>query len=181
VHDAGPFVGADEVARHHESPRGWIAAGVRRGSRTHQVERRSVPAPDQLARRDPAHHFGGVAEHVLHPVLRQNHRVLTGQAASRHHVGQLVGHDGERRRNERPRHRRPDQEVDAVFGQGAGQDREPNEDARVLDLAVAKGDLGIGEPGAAPRAVRGHLVVLIEETLPVELLERPPDALDVVG
>src|SRR5262245_19732048 len=56
-----------------------------------------------------------------------------------------------------------------------------NEDARVLDLRVAGGDLGIRERRAAPGAVGGDAVGLEEQAAAVEELERPPDALDVLG
>ena len=58
---------------------------------------------------------------------------------------------------------------------------EPDEHARVLDRLVAHGDLGVGERGAAPRAVRRDLVGLDEQAAHVQLLQRPPDRLDVLG
>jgi hypothetical protein len=40
-------------------------------------------------------------------------------------------------------------------------------------------DLGVGQGGAAARAVRRDLVVLFEQAARVQLLERPPHGLDV--
>ena len=58
-------------------------------------------------------------------------------------------------------------------------DRQAHVDRRVGQGLVALGDLVVGEPGAAAGAVGGDAVVLDQQALVEDLLERPPDALDV--
>ena len=85
-------------------------------------------------------------------------------------------------RRERPRRRRPhDKRRTDERRVVRSDDREPDEDARVGDRLVALGHLCVREGGAAPRAVRRDLVVLDQEPAEVELLQRPPDRLDVRG
>ena len=64
---------------------------------------------------------------------------------------------------------------------GNRHEREPDEDARVLDGFIPLGDLSVGECRPAPGAVGRDLVGLLEQTPPVEGFERPPDGLDVLG
>ena len=51
----------------------------------------------------------------------------------------------------------------------------------VLDVAVALRDLVAGERGAVARAIGDDLEALVEQVLLPQLLERPPDRLDVLG
>src|SRR5439155_4312087 len=53
-------------------------------------------------------------------------------------------------------------------------------DRRIDDVVIAKGDLVRREGRAAARAVRDHLVALIEKSPIPNLPEAPPDGLDVV-
>ena len=66
-------------------------------------------------------------------------------------------------------------------GVGRLDDREPHEHARVVHRSVAQRHLGVGQRGAAPRAVGGDLVGLDQQAAFVQSLQRPPDGLDVVG
>ena len=79
--------------------------------------------------------------------------------------------------DQRPRCRRPHQQG-RLAGQRAGGQREPDVDAGVGDVLVALGELMVGQRGAAAGAVRGDPVVLDQQALGVDLLQRPPDALD---
>ena len=58
--------------------------------------------------------------------------------------------------------------------------REGDEDGDFLNGLVALRDFVARESGAAARAVGDDLVALVEETLFVDRLERPPDGLDIV-
>src|SRR3954454_23699502 len=60
-------------------------------------------------------------------------------------------------------------------------DREPDEQARIADMFVALRDLGVGQRRATAWTVGGDLVVLFEQASFMQLLERPPHRLDVVG
>ncbi len=68
-----------------------------------------------------------------------------------------------------------------ALGQRAAGEREPDVDGRVDDGLVPLGQLVVGQAGAAARAVRRDPVVLDEQAAVEDLLERPPDGLDVVG
>ena len=89
--------------------------------------------------------------------------------------GPLDGDRGVRR--QRPRRRRPDQQVGA--GPRAVGQREPHVDRGVDVVLVALGHLVVRERRLVARAVGRDAVVLDEQALAVDLLERPPDALDV--
>ncbi len=92
-----------------------------------------------------------------------------------------VGVDGDGRvADEGPRGRRPDQQC-RLPGKGATREREAHVDAGVGDVQVAERDLVVGKSCAATRAVRRDPVVLHEQALVEDLLERPPHALDVAG
>ncbi len=62
---------------------------------------------------------------------------------------------------------------------GLVHQREGDEDAGVVDGLVVPPHLGRGEGGAALRPPPADAVAAVEEALPVQLGERPPDALDV--
>lgn len=79
-----------------------------------------------------------------------------------------------------PGGRRPDQEG-RLAGQRAGGEREADEDRGVDDRLVALGELVVGEAGAAARAPGGDAVVLDQQVLVEDLLQRPPHGLDVLG
>ena len=96
------------------------------------------------------------------------------------HVGDVgVGGDG-RVGHQRPRGRRPHQQR-GLAGERAGGQREADVDRRVDDRLVALRQLVVGQAGAAARAPGGDAVVLDQQALVEDLLERPPDGLDVLG
>ena len=78
---------------------------------------------------------------------------------------------------QRPRRRRPDEEVDVAVDDG-----EADEDRRVDDVAVRVGlaQLVRGQRGAAAGAVGRDPVALVEQARLPHLPEQPPDRLDVV-
>ena len=88
-----------------------------------------------------------------------------------------VGGDG-RVGDEGPGGRGPHEQVGGA-GERAGGQGEADVDRRVDDGLVALRQLVVGEAGAAARAVRRDAVVLDQETLVEDDLERPPHALDV--
>ncbi len=90
-----------------------------------------------------------------------------------------VGGDG-RVGHQRPGRRRPHQER-GLAGQRAGGEREADVDGGVDDRLVALGELVVGQARAAAGAPGGDAVVLDEQALGVDLLQRPPDRLDVLG
>ena len=168
-------------------------AGARRPSRRSRPRRR-VCAPSTFGVRRPVADPDQVgSRHASRRPSPLRHRARVRASASpsdqplavpfHHHVGR-VGVDGEALvRRERPRRRRPDQErcADEDVGREASRTREPHEHARVLDRPVAHRDLGVRERGPAPGAVRGDLVGLDQQPALVQLLERPPHRLDVLG
>ena len=104
--------------------------------------------------------------------------------ASRAHVGEL-GVDRHRGvGDQRPRRRRPDQQLVAgLRAPGRARDREADVDRGVEHVLVDAGlaELVAGERGAAARAVGDDLELLVQQPLVVDRLQRPPDRLDVVG
>jgi hypothetical protein len=142
VHQPGAVLGGHVVGQDH----------VVRAGDLDQLERPAVARALQRGAREPVEH--------LDPVLAE-HR---GQQRLGHHEGALraarddvldprvdrdrgVGH-------QRPRRRRPDQEVRAVPRGRAGGHREPHVHRGVDDGLVALGDLVVGQAGPAARAVR---------------------------
>ncbi len=108
----------------------------------------------------------GRGDHEPVGVARHDHVVDLGVGS---HCG--VGH-------ERPRGRRPHQQVGPT-GPGTGRQRHPDVDRGVHDGLVALGQLVVGQPGPAAWTVRRDAVVLDEQALVEDRLQRPPDALHV--
>ena len=69
---------------------------------------------------------------------------------------------------------------DARPASGPRGEREADVDRGVDDGLVALGQLVVGQAGAAARAPRGDPVVLDQQALVEDLLQRPPHRLDVV-
>ena len=92
--------------------------------------------------------------------------------------------DGDRGvRHERPRSRGPDQElIPRFYGLVTGRHREADVYRRVDDVLIDAGlpELVARERDLVARAVGDDLELLVEETLVVDRLERPPDRLDVL-
>ena len=120
-------------------------------------------------------------------VVRQ-HRVL--QCLGKNESLAVVVDDDVRRvrgdgqslvRHECPRRRRPSDRGRPGERRVRGVDSEQDVHARILDELVALGRLVVGEGRAAARAIPRDAVILIQQPALVELLQRPPDALDVLG
>ena len=171
VHQAGAVLGGDVVGQDH------VVGAAFGGREVDQLEGTLVA---------PALHLGAgeglpqrplLAEHLLGQRLGHHQRVLT---LARHHVGDLgVGGDGGVG-DQRPGRGGPDQQVGRAR-EGARGEREPDVDRRVDDVLVALGELVVGQGGAAARAVRRDAVVLDQQPLVVDLLQRPPHRLHVLG
>ena len=98
------------------------------------------------------------------------------------HVRQLRIDRDRRVRHERPRRRRPHQQlVAALDGRVAVRDREPHVHRRVDHVLVHAGlpELVARERHLVTRAVRDDLELLVQQALVVDRLERPPHRLDV--
>ncbi len=174
MHQTGAVLGGDVVGQHHDVRRGPAVVDA---GELHELEGPLV---------GPALHV--VAAHGVldRPALAED---LREQRLGHHERlgavgGDHVGHVRLRRHggvgHQRPRRRRPHQQGGPT-GVRAGGEREPHVDAGVGDGLVALGELVVGQPGPAARAVRRDAVVLDEQALGVDLLERPPHRLDVGG
>ena len=103
-------------------------------------------------------------------------------AVARAHVGELGVHGHGGVGDERPRRRRPHEQLVALAQHAVRLvDRVADEDARVLDVLVALADLVARERRAVLRAVRDDLEALVQQVLLPQLAQRPPDRLDVLG
>ena len=174
VDDAGAVAGRDEVGADHE---------MRPLVELHEGERRLVLEAEQLASRQLALDDGLAAEHLLDQLAGQ-HEALA--AALDEGVDDL----GMDRRgdvaDQRPRRGRPHGQGDgracrrAQRGRRLRLEREAHVDRILGDVLVALRDLVAADRRAAARAVRHHLVPLIEQALVPDLPQQPPDALDVL-
>lgn len=99
-------------------------------------------------------------------------------AVGGHDVGDVRVDGGGGVGDQGPRGGRPDQQRGLARERAAGQ-READEDRGVDHGLVALGQLVVGQAGAAARAPGGDAVVLDQQALVEDLLERPPDGLDV--
>ncbi len=167
VDDPGAVVQRHEVRRDHPVR----ALHVRvQGLVARSFERRP---------RDRLPHDRIVGEHGILERLREDQAVAV---VLHHDVGSVGGNRDARVRDERPRRGGPAQQRGAdERGVGRLDDRERDEHARVLDVGVARRDLGVGQGRPAPRAVGGDPVRLDEQATRVQLLQGPPHALDVLG
>lgn len=166
--EAGAVLGGDVVGVHHV---------VGRLRELHQLERALVR---------PALHLGAgeglpgglpaLAERLGEQRLRDDQLLLAVR-------GDDVGDVGVRRDrgvgDQRPRGRGPDDQC-GLAGQRSRGQREADVDGRVDDRLVALGQLVVGQAGAAAGAPGGDAVVLDQQALVEDLLQRPPDGLDVL-
>ncbi len=191
VDDPGALVGLHELAGDH--PPAARAGGAR--GREQVVEGPVVVEPHQRLTRESVPDRRVLAEDRRHQV--DGHDVAAGAVRPGVHDGVLeagadggtgVGQEGPRRGG--PGHQRePGQGVPSEGGaQAAGGrtlvgEREAHEGRLVLDRPVDIGlaELVAGQGGPAPRAVRHHLDVLVEQSLVPEALQIPPDRLHVLG
>ena len=166
VDDAGPVLERDEVRRHHP----MRALDVR-------IER-LVPSSDQRGSVELPTNGTCIGEDVLETILRED---VPLALLLDHDVRGLWGNRQPRVGDQGPGCGRPPEQVrpDESIVLGL-HDRELDEDARVLDVRVAHRDLGVGQRRPASRTVGGDAIVLEQEPHSVQLLERPPHALDVL-
>ena len=171
VHQAGAVVGGDEVGAHHD-------VGGGSGWQRDVIEGADIGQPDERAARDPVGDDGVLPHHRLDEVL--GHDRAVDDAVGQHRVG---GHPGVRQ--QRPGRRRPDGERRGVTDDGRIRvDQGEAHEGRLVELVLV--DAGLGqlvarECGATARAVGDDLEVLVEQASVEDLLELPPDALDVLG
>ena len=168
VHDARAVVDGDEVGRDHarsrrlggRASRTAARSGARRGRRPRPGRRR------RRRRRAPPSTRSAPSTRSRPPSGSRDAHVLD--------VGADRGADVA---DERPRRRRPHEQVEVGVDH-----REPHVDRVLGDVLVRAGlaELVARERGAAPAAVGHDLGALVDELLVPELVEEPPDALDVV-
>ena len=169
VHDAGTVAGRDEVAGDH----------VVRVRDLDEVEGRPVVQAFEIAARHPGQDLSIVTERGLQKILGDHQRALAGP---RHHVRGLR-RDGDRGvRDQCPRRRRPDEQLHAgePGGQITVEHLAGHEHGRVDDGLVALREFVVAQRRATPRTERGDAVVLLEQSVVEDLLQRPPDAVDVL-
>lgn len=165
--DAGAVLGGDVVGVQH----------VVRVLDLDQVERPGVR---------PALHLGAgerlpgglpaLAERLAHQRLGDDQAL---GAVGGHHIGDVRVHGGGGVGHQGPRGGRPDQQRGLARERAGGQ-READEHRGVDHGLVALRELVVGQAGAAARAPRGDPVVLHQQALVEDLLQRPPDGLDVL-
>ena len=115
---------------------------------------------------------------------RENDRVAVRFALGRLHLNDRIFEVGVNRRElvarERPRRRRPNEEVDVreTLVRTVVQEREADENARVADFAVTLADFAGRKRGAALRPPPNDLVPLVEQAAVEEVLQREPNAFD---
>ena len=175
VHQAGPLVGRDVGGRHHPPPVG--AVGHR-----HVVEGALVAQPDQRRPGHPRRHPTGCA--LPHDGV---HQIVGHDDPVDDRVDQVGVHRDARVRQQRPRRGRPHTQplgpAAHCRGHGAGGVDEPEPHVGRLVLLVPV-DVGLPQLVARQRraaagAVGHDLEVLVQEPLVEELLQVPPDRLDV--
>ena len=172
VDDAGAVLSGHEVGRQH-------LVGVRAGRLDQEVEQRRVPAPDQLGPGDGA--GPGPAGQVLLVVAQPGLADVGPLAVALKHGVRDVGSDGQGEvGRQRPRRGGPDRDPLLRPAVG-GHEVEPHRQRLVLPVAVdvVHPGLGVAQRRLAPPAVRQHPEPLVDETLVVQGLEGPHDALHV--
>jgi hypothetical protein len=178
VHEARAVVGGDEVAEQDGVAALAVDVGLQVGEGglvAHAVERGAREALED------AHALGGVGggEDPLDQRLGQDDGRIERPGLGPH-VDELgvdrhrgVGDEG-------PRRGGPHEQLVAGLQRAAVLDhRQAHVDARVDHVLVAEGHLVTGERGAAAWAVGHDLVALVEQSLVVDLAQRPPHRLDV--
>ncbi len=168
VHQAGAVLGGDVVAENDV---------VRLGREVDELERALVAPALEVGPAQGRLDGPALAEDLLEQRLGDDQGLLP--VGGDHVVDAGVHRDGGVR-HQRPGRRRPHQQARLAGVLARGQ-REPHVDRRVGHRLVALRQLVVGEPGPAARAVRRDPVVLDQQALVVDLLQRPPDGLDVRG
>ena len=167
VGDAGTVVGGDEIGRDH------APGPVGLGMIGETVVGRLVPPANERIGTKGFQNFGPLAQGGVHaglghdidrPVLAAGLGIFDARPDRQGHVGRHG-----------PGRGRPGQKCDVrlVF------EEELHRDRRVLHFLVAQADLVRGQHRARARRIPVNLVALVKQALFVELLEQPPDRLDV--
>ncbi len=154
---------------------------VRRLRELHEIERALVrPALHLGAREGLAGGLPALAEGLGDERLGDDQLLRVLWALRRDDVGDLGVRGDGRVGDQGPGRGRPHQER-GLTGERAGGEREADEHGRVDDRLVALRQLVVGQARAAAGAPGGDAVVLDQQALVEDLLERPPDRLDVRG
>ena len=165
VHDARAVLGGHEVGLQHR---------LRARSEVGDVgERGLVRGARQLRALHPRLHLRALAKHALEQRLG-DYQALVAEPCP--HVRHIRVHRQGGVRQQGPRRGGPAEEGHP----GLVAQREAHVHGRVHDVAVAQRHLVRGQRRAAARAVGHDLVALVEQVLLPDLLERPPDRLDVL-
>ncbi len=174
VNQAGAVLGGD-VLGHHD-----VVGAAHDVGELDQLEGTLVGPELQLPAGEGAAQPPAVAEHLFGQRLGDHEGLAAGDVVRGDHVAD-VGMDGHRGvADQRPGRGRPHQQG-SLPRQGTGGQREPHVHRRVGDILVALGELVVAQRRAAARAVRRDPVVLDEQALGMDLLQRPPDRFDERG
>ena len=119
---------------------------------------------------------GGVGEDLGQQRLRDNEDLVLNPYGDVRDIG-VNGDRGVG--DQRPGGCRPDEQRGTELGQRSVEHGEAHEDRGVRHFVVALRHLVVGQAGATARAVGRDPVVLDQQALVEDLLERPPDRLDV--
>ena len=180
VDQARSLVGRDEVTEQHRVP-AWPVVGD-------EAERRVVRGAGDRVAGEVRDDLGCLAEDRLDALAGHHQHLIGGGVRFDPHVFD-VGAGGDRRvRDQRPRSRRPDDELVADLKRGLrdrvgrrdGGDGQLHVGRQVGDVVVAERDLVGRERRLAARAVGDDLVALVEAAGVPHLAHRPPARLDVV-
>ncbi len=178
VHQPGAVGRGDVVGEHHRM-RG-PAAEIRHRQ---QFERPGVGHASEIASPKSPDDLGVRAHRGTEQRLGHQHQLTVAPASRR--PGDDIGDVGMRGDrgvgHQRPWGGRPDEQAHPGVTERAGGHREADVHRGIDHVGVSLGDLVVGQGGLVARAVRRDPVVLDEQALVKDLLEGPPDALDVGG
>ncbi len=167
MHHAGTVLGGHEVAAEHPER----VRGVGQ-----EVEQRRVRATDEFGAQHRADRLESVQLLRVRadPGRAQDHALAV---TFEHGVGDVRPHRDRQVRWQRPRRRRPDQQLLAgLQGERDGQRR-----IGPILVDVVHPGLGVRQRRLAAPAVGEHAEALVHQALVVEALERPHDGFHVVG
>src|SRR5665809_57555 len=169
VDDSGSLLSRDEVPRTH--PVTGLPA-------LDEVERGRIAPPDEIGSSHGLGDLDAFAQKWLDAVARQDERLTVLFRVRHAHVGDVLADRSRHVRQQRPRRGRPhEQRGVGLIDEGEAHVHRGIRDGLVAARVVL---LVARQRGPAARAVRDDLEVLLEKVLVPQLLEDPPDALDVV-
>ena len=146
-----------------------------------EIERRLVAGALQIGAWEAVQNLCLFAEYAADERLGNDHRRVVARKLGADVSELWINCDGSVG-DQSPWRRCPDDQLVASLQRSFRFDQwEADEDAGVDHILVALGDLVRGERSAAARAVRDDLVALVKHLLVPDLLQRPPDRLDVAG